>query len=520
MPEVVSAGAGIGRRRHTLPYRGAIADFDGNGWPDLAMVKYPIEYCLVAVELRLRNIGGSFVLNVNSAMANTTISHVCMNPGNCHVGTVLRSPKTRQKPCSNGGGRGHVDAEMGRWRCHKRGSFALFRPASFMATSELTTNLRRSARMFIYRITPKIVTGRAFLIGLLGFLPGQSQGPPQKFNPPKTYYLALGDSITYDYQAFKAAAGLPLGGLNTGFVDVFGAHLREIRPGITTINYGCPGGSTDSFDKGDYPWTKAGYPLHDSLSGSQLQGALTFLKAHRDEVSPITLLFSNDQPKLLDPCRINVQLDLTCILDSAPAFIAGFIQRHSDILDQLHSAAPDAEIIVTGVWDPYLEFLPITGVSGITRFVSELGEERVPELRLASHQRQLHIDFVSLGFGTGRPPYQYRLLGADSKEWSLPFDQRELELASLAPGQYCLALRTIDVDVLISAVPATVALRIATPIWQQTWFLVAAAVLTGTALVGLHNTGLHVSWRLSACALGLRPTSTMTSLQRCLRFPC
>jgi lysophospholipase L1-like esterase len=215
--------------------------------------------------------------------------------------------------------------------------------------------------MFNYQIRPTIVIGRTFIIGLLGLLPGQSQGPPPKFNPPKTYYLALGDSIAYGYQAFKARAGLPPSAFNTGYVDVFGARLRQIRPGIRTVNYGCPGESTDSFVNGPCIWTETGHQLHDTFRGSQLQAALTFLRAHRGEVSPVTLtLGSNDQPKLIGPCTSNGQIDLACIQHGAPAFIAGLVQRLSSILDQLRSAAPDAEIILTGVWDPYFDVLPFT----------------------------------------------------------------------------------------------------------------------------------------------------------------
>jgi lysophospholipase L1-like esterase len=144
-------------------------------------------------------------------------------------------------------------------------------------------------------------------------------------------------------------------------VDIFGARLREIRPGITTVNYGCPGESTESFLTGPCIWTQIGQQLHDAYAGNQLEAAITFLRAHPGEVSPITLtLFSNDQPRLLVPCTSNGQLDLVCIRTRAPAFIAGFVDRISSILDQLRSATPDAEIIVMGAWDPYLDLLPFT----------------------------------------------------------------------------------------------------------------------------------------------------------------
>src|SRR3954466_12975466 len=139
------------------------------------------------------------------------------------------------------------------------------------------------------------------LIGaMLGFsatamLLAQSRNQVPVFNPPKSYYLALGDSITFGYQAFKAQANLPPSAYNTGYVDVFAEQLHRINAGITTVNYGCPGESASSFVAGPCLWTQLNLQLHDPFSGSQLQAALAFLNAHRGEVSPVTFtLWGND----------------------------------------------------------------------------------------------------------------------------------------------------------------------------------------------------------------------------------
>jgi lysophospholipase L1-like esterase len=192
----------------------------------------------------------------------------------------------------------------------------------------------------------------------VGTVPARAQNPPAKFNPPRSYYLALGDSITYGYQAFEAQANLPPSAYNTGYVDAFATRLRQIRPNITVINYGCPGESTDSFVNGPCPCAATGNQLHNAFSGTQLQAAIEFLHAHRGQVSPITLTLSgNDLPILLNPCTAGGQIDLSCVQANAPAFIAGFAERISDILQQLRSTAPDAEIIVTGAWDSYITIL-------------------------------------------------------------------------------------------------------------------------------------------------------------------
>jgi lysophospholipase L1-like esterase len=206
--------------------------------------------------------------------------------------------------------------------------------------------------MVRYEKRATLAIGCACLLAFLGSTMATAQSPPPIFNPPKSYYLALGDSIAYGYQSSKA--GLPASGFNTGYGDVFGARLRQIQPGITTINYGCVGETTDSFLNGGCIGTTLGQPLHDAYSGSQMQAALTFLQGHRSEVSPITLtLWGNDVSKLVTFCSG----DLTCIRNGAPELIRQTAFNISDILSKIRSVAPNAEIIVTGAWDSFLEVL-------------------------------------------------------------------------------------------------------------------------------------------------------------------
>ena len=172
---------------------------------------------------------------------------------------------------------------------------------------------------------------------------------PANFDPPKRYYLALGDSIGYGFQTSKALAGLPPQAFNTGYVDLFSARLRQLRPGITTVNFSCPGESTLSFTT-PCTWKASGHALHDDYPGSQLDAALAFLAAHRGQVSPITLsLNGNDITAFLQSCPPG---DLACIQNGAPAAIAQYRTRLTAILERLRAAAPDAEIILTGAYDP------------------------------------------------------------------------------------------------------------------------------------------------------------------------
>jgi lysophospholipase L1-like esterase len=153
---------------------------------------------------------------------------------------------------------------------------------------------------------------------------------------PQSYYLALGDSIAYGIQPGKG--GQPT--FDTGYVDPFAARLRKLSPKIKVVNYGCPGESTVTFTRGGCPWLREGQKLHDPFRGAQLKAALSFLRAHPGQVSPITLtLWGNDLAPLSAKGK------------GAPKAIASFASRLDSILEQLRSAAPTAEIIVTGAWN-------------------------------------------------------------------------------------------------------------------------------------------------------------------------
>lgn len=193
----------------------------------------------------------------------------------------------------------------------------------------------------------------AITISLLALVSsaGLASAATPKFNPPKSYYLALGDSVTYGYQGSKVVPGFTAEDFNTGYVDVFAAQLRSIQPTIRVVNYGCPGESSTTFISGSCPANRIGFPLHDPFSGPQLDAALAFLRAHPGEVSPITVtLWGNDVRELLEACGP----DLSCVLSGAPATIDRLASNLDSILRQLRAAAPNAEVILTGAWDSFV----------------------------------------------------------------------------------------------------------------------------------------------------------------------
>jgi lysophospholipase L1-like esterase len=199
--------------------------------------------------------------------------------------------------------------------------------------------------------------GAAMVVGLalavVFALPGtaaRSTSPQPVYQPPKSYYLALGDSITYGAQPTKMKPGARPSDFDTGYVDVFAARLRKLSPKLQVVNYGCPGESTMTFTRGGCPALAEGVKLHDAYRGSQLKAALSFLRAHRGQVSPITVtLWGNDVLPLSQKGK------------RAPAAIASFASRFDSILRQLRAAAPTAEIIVTGAWNPEVDRLQQAG---------------------------------------------------------------------------------------------------------------------------------------------------------------
>jgi len=165
---------------------------------------------------------------------------------------------------------------------------------------------------------------------------------------PQRYYLALGDSLTYGIQPAKVDAGLPPSRFDTGFVDVFARRLRGLVPTLRVVNYGCPGESTTTFAAGGCPWLAGGHALHDPYRGTQLDAALTFLRAHSGQVSPITLnLGGNDAQSVADACNGS----FACARARAPRAMIQITSRLGSILRRLRSAAPKATLVVVGVWN-------------------------------------------------------------------------------------------------------------------------------------------------------------------------
>jgi len=191
--------------------------------------------------------------------------------------------------------------------------------------------------------------GVLLALALIGAAAATGASPRPVYKPPQRYYLALGDSMAYGFQPSKANSINRPSAFNTGYVDVFAARLRKLSPKLRVVNYGCPGESTVTFARGGCDGLHDGFRLHDAYRGSQLKAAKAFLRAHPGQVSPITVtLWGGDLYPLSEHGK------------GAQRAIASFGARFGSILRQLHAAAPDAEIIVSGAWNPEADRLART----------------------------------------------------------------------------------------------------------------------------------------------------------------
>lgn len=119
----------------------------------------------------------------------------------------------------------------------------------------------------------------------------------------------------------------------------------------------------------------------------------------------------------------------------------------------------------------------ITGlrVEGEPQAISILGEKEIPLLELNSNQNQISVDFLGLGASLGEKlNYEYRL--GNSGEWTST-DERSLNFANLASGEYRFEARAQTADKIYSASPAVLSFRIAAPVWRQWWFLLLVSVV-------------------------------------------
>jgi lysophospholipase L1-like esterase len=134
-----------------------------------------------------------------------------------------------------------------------------------------------------------------------------SSSKPSNFPFGPSYYLALGDSLSQGVQPNAQGVSVET---NQGYPDQLYGFLRLGNPRLRLVKLGCPGETTGSMISGGV----CSYP-----QGSQLNAAVSFLKAHRGRVSLITIdIGAND----LNDCIAGPPADLqTCIEGVLPTTV-------------------------------------------------------------------------------------------------------------------------------------------------------------------------------------------------------
>jgi len=200
-------------------------------------------------------------------------------------------------------------------------------------------------------------------------------------------YLALGDSLTYGFHAAQFNEELKEGkvnpaSFNDGFVDDFSAALRHFNPNLKTINDGCPGETSETFLKGSglpFPGFCAGGPTgtpfpysflhHPYTTGSQMSDALAILAAN-PHVSPISVdIGANDVLQFLEHTCGFPTTD-TCNEEQIIGEYEHIAANLGTILTKLRAAAPHAQIVVLGNYNPFPTVIP--GPPGGDKQLAEL----------------------------------------------------------------------------------------------------------------------------------------------------
>jgi lysophospholipase L1-like esterase len=212
---------------------------------------------------------------------------------------------------------------------------------------------------------------------------GQGQKGPGQKGPggggpgrpgPQFSYLALGDSLAFGYSEAKFDELYPEenpADYDTGYVDDFAKLLKLGDPGLQVVNDGCPGETTESFINGPCAY-QLEFPLHHPYVGgptsSQLSDALAYLDAHPGAVNPITIdIGANDA---LGVIETTCKREPACVVKEAPALFAHIASNLGLILTDLRGAAPQAKIIVLGLYNPFGEKL--AGADALTADLNEV----------------------------------------------------------------------------------------------------------------------------------------------------
>jgi lysophospholipase L1-like esterase len=216
-----------------------------------------------------------------------------------------------------------------------------------------------------HRIHPRVVVLCAAVATMAGAL---ALAPSAGAARVGGTYLALGDSLAYGYHAAQFQEEFPNikpESFNDGYVNDFDQLLKLFNPSVQLINDGCPGEGTETMihgsgvpgfcggeDTSPFPYV---WLHHRYTTATQLSDALAILHANPN-VSPITLdIGANDLLHFL-ATQCGFPAADTCTEAQFGAEFVHIAGNVAYILGQLRAAAPNAQIVLVGLYNPYPAF--------------------------------------------------------------------------------------------------------------------------------------------------------------------
>jgi lysophospholipase L1-like esterase len=177
----------------------------------------------------------------------------------------------------------------------------------------------------------------ASCLAAVGCASAGSRAPGARHQPPASYYLALGDSLSQGVQPNLHGASVST---PAGYPDQLYAMLHPSRPGLQLVKLGCAGETTGTMIHGG---------ICRYAGGSQLAAAAGFLHAHRGHMALITLdIGANDPGSCMS--RPSVAQLATCVA----RFIPHATGNLSTIVSKLRQASPGTRIIAMNYYLPAL----------------------------------------------------------------------------------------------------------------------------------------------------------------------
>jgi lysophospholipase L1-like esterase len=189
----------------------------------------------------------------------------------------------------------------------------------------------------MWRVAPVLALAGLMTVAAAGCSgPGHSQAARHN-HPPPSYYLALGDSLAQGVQPNASGVSVETG---QGYANQLYAVLHRQQPGLRLVKLGCSGETTATMIHGGI----CSYP-----GGSQLADAVTFLRAHRSQVSLVTLDVGAN-----DPQDCLVASSLGQLASCAVGFLPRAISDLKTIVARLRQADAHVRMIAMNYYLPAL----------------------------------------------------------------------------------------------------------------------------------------------------------------------